>query len=57
MRDAQEAPFDVAEWQGEAKAGAEHVARHGLTYTYVAYTIDNEQVAVRIDSVGDVPQD
>ncbi len=50
--------FNHQNWEsGEAKAWAEHVARHGLTYTYVAYTIDNEQVAVRIDSVGDVPQD
>lgn len=50
--------FNHQNWEsGEAKAWAEHVERYGLTYTYVAYTIDNEQVAVRIDSVGDATQD
>lgn len=39
-------------WQsGEFQAWAEHVARTGISYEYVAYTIDHEQVVVRVTDV------
>ncbi|WP_344197200.1 class I SAM-dependent methyltransferase [Aeromicrobium alkaliterrae] len=39
-------------WQdGEFRAWAELVARTGISYEYLAYTFDNEQVVVRITGV------
>jgi hypothetical protein len=37
--------------QGEFLAWSEHVARTGLEYEYVGYTVDHEQVALRITEV------
>ncbi|WP_229051421.1 class I SAM-dependent methyltransferase [Aeromicrobium sp. Leaf350] len=41
--------------QGEFKAWAEHVARTGISYEYVAYTFDHEQVVVRVTDVPSNP--
>lgn len=38
--------------QGEVRAWAEFVASTGITYEYLGYTIDHEQVAVRITGLG-----
>lgn len=42
--------LNFPEWEEhEARAWWEHAAEHEVRYTYVGYTLDNEQVAVRID--------
>ncbi|ALE73245.1 hypothetical protein FRP1_09410 [Pseudonocardia sp. EC080625-04] len=39
----------------EARAWWEYAEKHGVRYSYVCWTHDNEQVAVRIDDPGDAP--
>ncbi len=41
--------FNYPGWQAhEARAWAEYVAAHQVSFTYEAYTHDHEQVVVRI---------
>lgn len=45
--------LNFPEWeQHEARAWWEYTGKHGVRYTPVCYTHDNEQVAVRIDDPG-----
>lgn len=47
--------LNFPEWeQHEARAWWEYADRHGVRYTHVCYTHDNEQVAVRIDDPGTI---
>ena len=44
--------FNHQNWRdGEFRAWAEHVERTGISYEYVGYTFDNEQVVVRVTDV------
>ncbi|GAA1400524.1 class I SAM-dependent methyltransferase [Pseudonocardia kongjuensis] len=48
--------FNFPQWQrDEARAWWEYAAAHGVGYSYLCYTYDNEQVAVRIDEPGGPP--
>jgi len=45
--------FNYPGWQfGEYRAWGEHVDATGWKFSYEAFTIDNEQVAVRLTDIG-----